>query len=51
MFMFPANQNAHLPEVFAEFAVIPQHPAEVDYADIGANREAWVEAWTEVVLR
>ena len=51
MFMFPANQNAHLPEVFAEFAAIPQRPAEVDYADIGANREAWVEAWTGVVLR
>ena len=51
MFMFPANQDAALPEVFAEFAVIPEHPAEVDYGDIEANREAWVEAWTETVLR
>ena len=51
MFMFPANQNAALPEVFANFAVIPDHPAEVDYAAIEANREAWIEAWTEVVLR
>jgi len=51
MFMFPANQNAPLADVFAKFAVVPEHPAEVDYADIEANREAWVEAWTEVVLR
>ena len=51
MFMFPANQNAALPEVFANFAVIPDHPAEVDYAAIEANREVWIEAWTEVVLR
>ncbi|RLC60636.1 MAG: thiamine ABC transporter substrate-binding protein [Chloroflexota bacterium] len=51
MFMFPANQNAALPEVFAKFAVIPEHPAEVSYDAIEANREAWVEAWTEVVLR
>ncbi|MBE9508970.1 MAG: thiamine ABC transporter substrate-binding protein [Chloroflexi bacterium] len=51
MFMFPANENAALPEVFAKFAVIPEHPAEVDYAAIEANREAWVEAWTETVLR
>ena len=51
MFMFPANQNATLPDVFANFAVIPDHPAEVDYAAIEANREAWIEAWTEVVLR
>ena len=51
MFMFPANQNAALPQVFAKFAVIPDHPAEVDYAAIESNREGWVEAWTEVVLR
>jgi thiamine transport system substrate-binding protein len=51
MFMFPANQNAALPQVFADFAAIPDHPAEVDYAAIEANREAWVEAWTEVALR
>jgi thiamine transport system substrate-binding protein len=51
MFMFPANADAALPDVFAKFAVIPAHPAEVDYAAIEANREAWVEAWTETVLR
>jgi thiamine transport system substrate-binding protein len=51
MFMFPANENATLPEVFAKFAVIPERPAEVDYAGIEANREVWVEAWTEAVLR
>jgi len=51
MFMFPANQNAALPDVFAKFAAIPERPADVPYADIEANREAWIEAWTEVVLR
>jgi thiamine transport system substrate-binding protein len=51
MFMFPANQDAGLPEVFARFAAIPDHPAEVEYEAIEANREAWVEDWTEVVLR
>ncbi len=51
MFMFPANQEAALPEVFAEYATIPEQPAEVDYAAIEANREAWIEAWTSVVLR
>jgi len=51
MFMFPANENAALPDVFDKFALIPKHPAEVDYAAIESNREAWVEAWTETVLR
>ena len=51
MFVFPANENAALPDVFAKHAAIPEQPAEVDYAAIEANREAWVEAWTETVLR
>jgi thiamine transport system substrate-binding protein len=51
MFVFPANEEAALPDVFTKHAVIPQRPAEVDYAAIEANREAWIEAWTEVVLR
>ena len=50
MFVFPANEQAALPEVFAKFAAVPEHPAMVDHADIEANREAWIEAWTEVVL-
>jgi thiamine transport system substrate-binding protein len=51
MFMFPANENARLPDVFARFAEIPEQPAEVDYAAIEGNREAWVESWADVVLR
>jgi thiamine transport system substrate-binding protein len=51
MFMFPANQDATLPDVFAKHAVIPESPAEVDYAAIETNREAWIEAWAEVVVR
>jgi thiamine transport system substrate-binding protein len=51
MFMFPANEEAALPDVFAKFAVIPERPAKVDYTTIEAKREAWIEAWTEVVLR
>ena len=50
MFMFPANRQAKLPGVFAEFAEIPEHPAEVTYAEIEASRQAWVEAWVETVL-
>ncbi|HDQ73187.1 MAG TPA: thiamine ABC transporter substrate-binding protein [Chloroflexi bacterium] len=51
MFMFPANENADLPEVFARYAVIPENPAEVPYEAIEANREAWVAAWADVALR
>jgi thiamine transport system substrate-binding protein len=51
MFVFPANQNADLPDVFARFAAVPADPAIVPYAAIEQNREAWIEAWTDVVLQ
>lgn len=51
MFVYPANKTAVLPDVFTQFSQLPTHPATVDPATIAANREAWIEAWTEVVLR
>jgi thiamine transport system substrate-binding protein len=51
MFVFPANREAKLPEVFAKFAEIPPGPAQIDPDAIEANRERWVEEWTSVVLR
>jgi thiamine transport system substrate-binding protein len=51
MFVFPANENAMLPDVFVQWAQIPDQPATIDPADVDANRDTWIEAWTEVVLR
>lgn len=51
MFVFPANEQATLPNVFSQWAQIPEEPVRGDAAAIEANREAWIEAWTEVVLR
>ena len=51
MWMFPANESASLPQVFVDFAQLPENPANVDPADIAAHREEWIEAWTEDVLR
>jgi thiamine transport system substrate-binding protein len=51
MFVFPANREAQLPDVFARFAEVPSNPAQVEPAAIEANRERWLEAWTGVVLR
>lgn len=51
MFVYPANETADLPAIFRDFAQIPERPADVDYASIEANREAWLTAWTDTVLR
>ena len=51
MFVFPANSEAALPEVFTQWTSVPEAPVMVDAAEIESNRAAWIEAWTEVVLR
>lgn len=51
MFVFPANKTAQLPEVFQTFGQESVAPAAMDPARIAANREAWIRAWTETVLR
>ncbi len=51
MFVFPVREDILLPEVFAEHALIPEKPAHVDPAEIEANREGWIQAWMEVMLR
>ena len=51
MFVFPANETAELPDVFVQFAEIPEEPAYVSPEAIESNREAWIEAWTGTVLR
>lgn len=50
MFVFPVNNEAELPELFAEYAQIPENPADIAYADIEENRDAWVQDWLETVL-
>jgi len=51
MFVFPVNGGAQLPDIFTRFATLPPRPATLAYAEIEANREDWIEAWTAVVLR
>lgn len=51
MFVFPVREDAQLPEVFVEHAVIPDAPLELDHETIGEGREGWIEAWTSTVLR
>ena len=51
MYVFPVNPNARLDELFNQYLSIPDHPVVLDPALIDANRETWINAWTETVLR
>ena len=51
MFVFPALVTAALPQTFVDFVRLPEDPHILDPAYIEANRNAWTERWTEIVLR
>lgn len=51
MFVFPANSRAKLPKVFTQFAVVADNPVMVKPEEIEMNRNKWIEAWTNTVLR
>jgi thiamine transport system substrate-binding protein len=50
VFVFPANSDAQLDPVFEEYAVIPDDSRELDPSTIEANREAWIDEWTDLVV-
>jgi thiamine transport system substrate-binding protein len=51
MFVFPANPEAILPELFTLYGAVARQPAAVDAGRIEQKRESWIDAWTTAVLR
>ena len=51
MFVFPVNQNAHIPQEFLDHIQVPDQPAVVDPDKIAENREVWIEEWRELIIR
>jgi len=51
MFVYPVNPNAALPEEFTKYAQAPEQTAVVSPDEIAANRDAWIQAWTDVVMK
>jgi thiamine transport system substrate-binding protein len=51
MFVFPAVEDVALPPEFEKYAVVPDSPLELSPAEIGENRDRWVDEWTRIVLR
>lgn len=49
MFVYPVNQTAQLPDVFTQYAQAADQPASISYEEVSSNRDAWIEAWTEVM--
>ena len=50
MFVYPVNRDAALPDFF-KFSEVPTEPADIGPETIDQKRDAWIDAWTKVVLR
>ncbi len=50
LFVYPANTTVELPDPFVRFAVRPEVAVELDTELVGARRNEWIDAWTELVL-
>ncbi len=51
MYVFPVNPEAALDQAFVDFLTNPLAPGFLPPADIAANRETWINAWREAVLK
>jgi thiamine transport system substrate-binding protein len=51
MFVYPVNPNATLPDEFVKYAQAPEQTAAISPEEIAANRDQWIQAWTDVVLK
>jgi thiamine transport system substrate-binding protein len=51
MFVFPVNPQAKLDPAFIEHLVTPDQPAQLSPEEIAAQRDTWIQEWTENILR
>jgi thiamine transport system substrate-binding protein len=51
MFVYPVNKNAKLPDSYQKFAQLPDKPAILSPDEIAKNRDRWIQAWNDAVLR
>jgi thiamine transport system substrate-binding protein len=51
MFVFPAREGIELPQEFVDHAAVPDEVFELPPEEIDANREDWIDRWTDIVLR
>jgi len=51
MYVLPVNSQAALPDVFKKYIQDPTQPATMNPDEIAQNRDAWIKAWTDAVLK
>ncbi len=50
MYVYPVLTGVALPDAFVKYSPLPSQPVTVPPDTIAQNRDAWIQAWTNVVL-
>jgi thiamine transport system substrate-binding protein len=50
MYMDPVDSSVELPSDWKKYAAVVDNPIQVPAAELGANRETWIKAWTAAVI-
>jgi thiamine transport system substrate-binding protein len=51
MFVYPVNPKATLPDAFVKYSQAPKQTAVLAPDVIAEKRDAWIQAWTDVVMK
>jgi thiamine transport system substrate-binding protein len=51
MFVYPVIPNATLPDAFIKYSQAPKQTATLDPKVIAEKRDAWIQAWTDTVMK
>jgi thiamine transport system substrate-binding protein len=51
LFVWPARTDIAPPDAFTKYSAVVDRPLSLPPKEIAANREAWVDTWTEIVVR
>jgi len=51
MFVYPVNSTAVLPEAFTQYSQAPTQVATLSPDAIAANRDQWIQDWTDVMMK
>ena len=51
MYVYPVHPNAALPDEFTKYAQAPEQAAVLAPDMIAERRDAWIQAWTDVVMK
>jgi thiamine transport system substrate-binding protein len=50
MYVYPVSSKVEVPADWSAYAPLADEPLTLDPQDITANRDAWIERWTQIVV-